>query len=167
KVPVVGVLSMIDIDMFHLDQFLSGLGNGNFAGGLLSTAVPDNGGAGCILYVSDRRGDRDNDGEYDMEDIYAPINAPNDGVLQAGEDVNKSLALNADYADDVAGVFTPTLLGNPGGEAARYKVGIETDVAATQDHKYFRRAVRVINASSDRLTLYGTLNRGYTVASEN
>src|SRR5258706_15007287 len=82
KVPVVGVLSVIDINMGHLDAFLSGAYNTQFLGGLLSTAVPDNGGAGCILYVTDRRGDRDNDGEYDMEDIYAPINAPNDGVLQ-------------------------------------------------------------------------------------
>ena len=165
KVPVVGVLSVIDIDMFHLDQFLSGLGDGEFAGGLLSTAVPNNGGAGCILYVSDRRGDRDNDGEYDMEDIYGPINAPNDGVMQAGEDVNHNNVLNMDYADDLAGVFTPNANVNPNGEAARYKVGLETDVAATQDHKYFRRAVRVINAQT--LRLYGTLNRGYSVASEN
>jgi hypothetical protein len=165
KVPVAGVLSVIDINMGHLDAFLSGAYNGQFLGGLLSTAVPDNGGAGCIMYVSDRRGDRDNDGEYDMEDIYGPINAPNDGVLQPGEDVNKSGTLNADYADDLAGVFTPGT--NVGGESARYKVGIETDVAAVGDHKYFRRAVRVINATSDQLDLYGTVNKGYSIASEN
>jgi hypothetical protein len=165
KVPVNGVLSVIDIDMGHLDTFLSGAYNGQFTGGLLSTAVPDNGGAGCIVYVSDRRGDRDNDGEYDMEDIYGPINAPNDGVLQAGEDVNNSGALNTDYADDLAGVYTPGT--NVGGEGARYKVGLETDVAATQDHKYFRRSVRVINATSNKLALYGTANKGFSIASEN
>ncbi|HEV8487620.1 MAG TPA: pilus assembly PilX N-terminal domain-containing protein [Blastocatellia bacterium] len=165
KVPVVGVMSVIDIDMGHLDTFLSGAYNGQFLGGLLSTAVPDNGGAGCILYVSDRRGDRDNDGEYDMEDIYGPLNGPNDGVLQAGEDVNKSGGLNTDFADDNAGVYSAGT--NVGGEAARYNVGIETDVAAVADHKYFRRAVRVINATSDKLTGYGTLNRGYSIASEN
>jgi len=165
KVPVNGVLSVIDIDMGHLDTFLSGAYNGQFQGGLLSTAVPDNGGAGCIVYVSDRRGDRDNDGEYDMEDIYGPINAPNDGVIQAGEDVNRNGVLNTDYADDNAGTYSAGT--NIGGEAARYKVAIETDVAAVADHKYFRRAVRVINADSSKLALYGTLNRGFSVASEN
>ena len=165
KVPVVGVLSVIDVNMEHLDQFLSGLWNSKFPGGMLSSAVPDNGGAGCILFVSDRRGDRDNDGEYDMEDIYGPINAPNDGTMQSGEDVNHDGTLQADYADDNAGTYAAGT--NVGGESARYKVGLETDVAATQDHKYFRRAVRVFNADSSKLALYGTLNRGYTVASEN
>src|SRR6185503_15183541 len=113
--------------------------------GLKSTDIPDNGGSGCIVYVSDRRGDRDNDGEYDMEDIYGP----NDGVAQPGEDVNRNGALDVDYT----------------WEADRYDVGIETDLAAVQDHKYFRRAVRVINGQT--LTAYGTVNRGYSVSSEN
>ena len=165
KVPVGGVVSVIDIDMGHLDNFLSGTYNGQFLGGLTSANIPDNGGSGCIVYVSDRRGDRDNDGEYDMEDIYGPINGPNDGVMQAGEDVNRSGALNTDYADDNAGAFSPGT--NVGGEAARYNVGLETDVAAVADHKYFRRAVRVINATANKLTGYGTVNRGYSVASEN
>jgi hypothetical protein len=100
-----------------------------------------------------------------MEDIYGPINAPNDGVLQAGEDVNHDGALNTDFADDNAGAYSAGT--NIGGEAARYKVGLETDVAAVGDHKYFRRAVRVINATADKLALYGTLNKGYSIASEN
>ena len=40
--------------------------NGNV--GLKNTDIPDNG--GWVFYVSDRRGDADFDGEYDMEDIY-------------------------------------------------------------------------------------------------
>ena len=145
KVPVVGVLSVIDIDMGNLDRFLSGLWDGQFPNGLRSTNIPDNGGSGCILYVSDRRGDRDNDGEYDMEDIYGP----NDGTMQPGEDVNHNGSLEADYT----------------WESDRYNVSIETDVAALIDWKYFRRAVRVINGQT--LTAYGTLNRGFSVASEN
>ncbi|HEV8485038.1 MAG TPA: hypothetical protein VGV87_15960 [Blastocatellia bacterium] len=145
KVPVVGVLSVIDIDMGNLDRFLSGTWNGQFPNGLKSSDIPDNGGSGCIIYVSDRRGDRDNDGEYDMEDIYGP----NDGVIQPGEDVNHNGTLEADYL----------------WEADRYNVSIESDVAALIDWKYFRRAVRVINGQT--LTAYGTLNRGYSVASEN
>src|SRR6185436_5712884 len=38
-------------------------------------------------------------------------------------------------------------------------------VAALIDWKYFRRAVRVINGQT--LTAYGTVNRGFSVASEN
>jgi hypothetical protein len=145
KVPVVGVMSVVDLDMGNLDRFLSGVFDAQFPGGLTAEDVPDNGGAGCIVYVSDRRGDRDNDGEYDMEDVYGP----NDGVMQPGEDVNKSGVIEADYD----------------WEAARYNVSLETDVAAVTDGKYFRRAVRVINGSV--LTLWGTLNRGFSVASEN
>jgi hypothetical protein len=145
KVPVVGVLSVIDIDMGNLDLFLKGTWDGQFLGGLKSADIPDNGGSGCILYVSDRRGDRDNDGEYDMEDIYGP----NDGTTQPGEDVNRNGALDVDYT----------------WEADRYDVDIATDLGAVQDHKYLRRAVRVINGQT--LTSYGTLNRGYSVASEN
>ena len=150
KVPVAGVLSLIDVDMTNLGRFLRGDWDSNFnanaalPGGSLSGAdVPDNGGAGCIVYISDRRGDADNDGDYDMEDIYGF----NDGVLQPGEDANRNGALDTDY----------------NWEAARYNVSLETDWAAITDLRYFRRAVRVINGE----TLIGTINRGYTVASEN
>jgi hypothetical protein len=153
KVPVNGVLSVIDIDMDNLDLFLSGAWDNQFPGGLKSDQIPDNGGSGCIFYVSDRRGDRDNDGEYDMEDIYGF----NDGVKQPGEDVNGNGVLDVNYAADNGGVGR--------GEADRYNVSIETDLAAVVDHSYFRRAVRVINGET--LTAYGTLNRGYSVASEN
>jgi hypothetical protein len=145
RVPVAGVLSVIDIDMGNLDKFLDGTWDGQFPNGLKAEEVPDNGGAGCIIYVADRRGDRDNDGEYDMEDIFGP----NDGILQPGEDVNKSGGLDVDYT----------------WEAATFAVSVPTDEAALVDHKYFRRAVRATNGET--LTLYGNLNRGYSVASEN
>jgi hypothetical protein len=154
KVPVVGVLSMIDVDMNNLGRFIRGDWDGQFPGGLMSTQIPDNGGAGTIVYVSDRRGDADNDGSYDMEDIFGvfyngttPTGSPNDGIMQPGEDYNRNGALDTDYL----------------WEADRYNVGIETDLAAINDHKYFRRGVRVINGE----TLIGTINKGYTVASEN
>lgn len=157
KVPHNGVISLIDIDMGNLGRFVRGDWDGQFpanaalAGGSLSSDdLPDNSGAGYIVYVSDRRGDRDDDGEHDMEDIYGP----NNGVLEAGEDVNHNGALQADY-DTAANNFC--------GEAARYNVSIETDLAAVKDHKYFRRGVRLINGQ----TLLGTINKGYSVASEN
>lgn len=150
KVPYAGVVSLIDIDMANLGRFVRGDFDGQFTGGLLSTDLPDNGGSGTIVYVSDRRGDRDDDGEYDMEDIYGP----NNGTLQAGEDVNRNGVLDVDFDNGA---------NNNCGEAARYDVSIESDLAATRDFKYFRRGVRLINGE----TLIGTINKGYSVASEN
>lgn len=150
KVPYAGLVSLIDIDMANLGRFVRGDFDGQFPSGLLSTQIPDNGGSGTIVYVSDRRGDRDDDGEYDMEDIYGP----NNGTLQAGEDVNRNGVLDVDF-DGAAN--------NNCGEAARYDVAVETDVAATRDFKYFRRGVRLINGE----TLIGTINKGYSIASEN
>jgi hypothetical protein len=154
KVPVVGVFSMIDIDMDNLGKFIRGDWNGQFPGGLMSTQIPDNGGAGTIVYISDRRGDADDNGIYKMEDTYGvfyngttPTGSANDGILQPGEDFNRSGALDTDYV----------------WESARYNVSLETDIAAIVDHQYFRRGVRVIRGES----LIGTINKGFTIASEN
>jgi hypothetical protein len=154
KVPVNGVISLIDIDMTNLGKFLRGdwdgkfPANGSLPGGSLSSSdVPDNGGAGYIVYVSDRRGDHDDDGEYDMEDIYINSDGTPNGTLQAGEDVNHDGVLNTDY----------------GWEAERYTVSTPTDLAAVTDHKYFRRGVRLINGD----TLIGSTTKGYSIASEN
>lgn len=84
-----------------------------------------------------------------MEDIYGP----NDGVMHAGEDINHNGVLEADY-DSAANNFC--------GEGARYGIGIETDLAAVSDHKYFRRGVRLINGQ----TLFGAINKGYSALSE-
>jgi hypothetical protein len=161
KVPVVGNISLIDVDMTNLGKFLRGDWNSYFpasstlpGGSLSSDDVPNNGGAGCIVYISDRRGDADFDGDYDMEDIYGityvsgtQSGTLNDGVMQPGEDVNRNGTLEADYT----------------WEADRYNVGIETDLAAVTDHKYFRRGVRIINGE----TLIGSTSQGYTISTEN
>jgi hypothetical protein len=154
KVPVNGVISLIDIDMTNLGKFLRGdwdgqfLANAALPGGSLSSGdVPDNSGSGYIVYVSDRRGDHDDDGEYDMEDIYINSDGTPNGTLQAGEDVNHDGTLNTDY----------------GWEAEHFTVSTPSDVAAVTDHKYFRRGVRLINGA----TLIGTINKGYSIASEN
>ncbi len=136
-----GVMSVIDIDVANLRKFLRGDYDTQFPGGLLSTQVPRD--RGWIMYVSDRRGDRDNDGEYDMEDVYGP----NDGTLQINEDVNGNGTLDVDYA----------------WEGARYSDTLKADVAAVFDQRYFRRAVRLINGDQ----LPGDINNGFTLASEN
>ena len=169
-VPWNGVMSLIDLDVANLKRFLDGDYDGEMptttkfaiaAGrGLRSTDIPN--ANGWVLYISDRRGDADFDGEYDMEDIYGD----NDNVLQPGEDINKNLSLDRDYGNEAprytkdglfSSVFTPNSYAAP-------------TVAASVEHKFYRRAVRLINGE----TLPGVYNaatpadtRGFTVASEN
>ncbi|MBP6004748.1 MAG: hypothetical protein KA746_15060 [Pyrinomonadaceae bacterium] len=161
NVPWAGVMSVVDIDVGNLRQFLNGTWDTRMPTGtpyytatghvLRSTDIPQNN--GWVLYVSDRRGDFDFDGEYDMEDVFGN----NDGNLQIGEDVNGTGNLQADYTN----------------EAVRYTgtgSNISPDIAAVFDHKFYRRAVRLKNGS----TVPGIYNastpsntRGFTAASEN
>ena len=163
-VPQNGVMSIIDIDVRNFKKFLDGKYNNDFPTGtpfyaktghkLRSTGtaatndVPN--ANGWVVYISDRRGDYDFDGEYDMEDVFGG----NDGTLQPGEDVNDNGKLDYDYNN----------------EAVRYSDTFSPDVAAVLDHKPYRRGVRLINAQ----TLPGNYDsanpdntKGFTVASEN
>lgn len=156
KVPSSGVMSLVDIDIANLRRFLSGSFDGQFPQNtpfanaqkntLRSTDVPS--ANGWVVYVSDRRGDYDFDGAYDMEDIFP------DGVLQSNEDLNKNNILEKDF----------------GREAPTYTTAVARGQAATADHLYYRRAVRLINASTipgnyDSTTPNNT--KGFTFASEN
>lgn len=160
NVPASGVMSMVDIDVGNLRKFLmgdydaimpTGTPYANANGTILkSTAIPES--AGWVLHISDRRGDADFDGEYDMEDIFP------DNVLQFNEDVNGTGFLDTSYGS------------NNIGEAVRYTVSVPRGQAATADHTYYRRGVRLINGS----VLPGNYNsstpentRGFTVSSEN
>ncbi len=179
RVPWAGVMSMVDIDVANLKRFLDGNFDGGVNPGLPAAGTPfsiANGRAlrsddipqpqnivpksgGWVLYVSDRRGDFDFDGEYDMEDVYGP----NDGNLQLGEDANQNNILEASYAR----------LTCPLCEAVRYTGAgsdITTDIAAVFEHRHFRRGVRLINGQTipgfyDTVTPTNT--RGFSVASEN
>lgn len=163
-----GVMSMIDIDMANLRKFLRGDYNGLFPintpfaasngnVGLTNNNIPELN--GWVLYVSDRRGDADFDGELDMEDIYGA--APgNDGILQRGEDLQP------------LGTFGNGVLNTSYGvETERYNtLTVTPDVVAVNDHKYYRRGVRLINGTTlpgiyDAVTAANT--RGFTLASEN
>ncbi len=168
NVPWAGVMSMVDIDIGNLKKFLDGNWDANMPTGTpyaiatshvlrgddipqQSNSAPKSG--GWVLYVSDRRGDYDFDGEYDMEDVYGN----NDGIMQIGEDVNRNGSLQTDYTN----------------EAPRYTGGqsnVTPDIAAVFDHKYYRRGVRLINAQTIP-GVYDTTtpanSKGFTVASEN
>lgn len=169
NVPWAGVMSMVDIDIGNLKKFLDGTWDANMPTGTPyyaatghvlrgndipqqnNSASPKSG--GWVLYVSDRRGDYDFDGEYDMEDIYGP----NDGTLQVGEDVNLNNTLQADYTN----------------ESVRYtgaNSNVSPDIAAVFDHRFYRRGVRLINGqvipgTYDTVTPSNT--KGFTFASEN
>ncbi|MCY7348118.1 MAG: hypothetical protein LH614_18150 [Pyrinomonadaceae bacterium] len=197
KVPWAGVMSMVDVDVSNLRRFLSGAFDANMPATTkyavdeghvlrnhptnpLLNDVPQNG--GWVVYFSDRRGDSDFDGEYDMEDIYGN----NDGNLQTGENVNNSPTTNANGGLDT-NFWT---LANPTGEAAKYTVEgafnlpaaaspytptntssfVSPGYAASVDHPYYRRGMRLINAE----VLPGQYDwansdntKGFTVASEN
>lgn len=161
KVPWNGVMSMVDIDIANLKTFLDGgfdtrtpLGTpfATAAGRRLKASdIPE--ANGYVLYVSDRRGDYDFDGEYDMEDVYGG----NDGLLQPGEDINNNGTLQADYFNEAVKYTGTGASENP-------------DVAAVLEHKFFRRGVRLINGRTlpGRYDAVNSKNtKGFTVASEN
>ncbi|MEO6587957.1 MAG: hypothetical protein ABIP06_01405 [Pyrinomonadaceae bacterium] len=161
KVPWNGVMSMVDIDVGNLKAFFDGFYDSKTPSGtpfattagrtLRGSDIPE--ANGWVLYVSDRRGDYDFDGEYDMEDIYGN----NDGVLQAGEDINNNNRLDADY----------------GNEAVKYNgfgAAEQPEIAAVLEHKFYRRGVRLVNGTKlpGNYSSTNPLNtRGFTVASEN
>ena len=179
-----GVMSLIDIDVANLRRFLRGDFNGRFplntpfaiakGSGLtaswttaIASDVPQK--EGWVFYVSDRRGDGDFDGEYDMEDIYSAAPGNTGGFEQLGEDVNRNAILDAKYINP-APFSLACLFGAPNCEAARFADFWAPDLAAVIDHKYYRRGVRLINGT----TLPGIYvaatpanTRGFTVSSEN
>lgn len=185
QLPLNGVMSMVDIDVANLRRFLRGDFDGLFpvdtefavskgGVGLVSGDVPIEN--GWVLYISDRRGDTDFDGEYDMEDVYG-ASPGNDGTLQLGEDANRNNTLERKFASFTG--FSRTtpevrISGcNAAGsdcEAPLYADTWPPDFAAVTEHKYYRRGVRLVNGT----VLPGVYNattpsatRGFTVASEN
>ncbi len=162
NVPKAGVMSIVDIDVTNLRNFLNGgydalLPNAGTvfttANGrkLQSTDVPE--ANGWVLYVSDRRGDSDFDGEYDMEDIYGNT----DGILQPGEDINNNNRLDIDFLNEGVRFTGASTADSPA-------------AAAAIDHQFYRRGVRLINGTQ-LPGIYDGANplntKGFSVASEN
>jgi hypothetical protein len=144
------------VNVANLRTFLDGGFDGAFPNGLSSADIPQNGGRGVILYISDRRGDADNDGVHDMENVY--IGTYTDDSLQPGEDIAGDNAPGeVDLAPD------GSLQADYIWESARYNASLPADFAAVVDHRYFRRAVRLVRGQ----VLPGDATRGFTLASEN
>lgn len=167
RIPLNGAMGLIDVDINNLRQFLMGtwdnltpnvgtkFSTAN-ARGLRAADVPTSN--GWVLYISDRRGDHDFDGEYDGEDIYGN----NDGILQPGEDINRNGVLDTNYVNE-APMYTAN--------QATYQW--DADRAAVIESPYFRRGVRLINGTTIPGNYdLGAVNpavptRGFTFASEN
>lgn len=160
RVPVNGVMGLIDFDVANFRRLVNGDFNGTMPGGLTGAQISNNG-EGWIVYFSDRRGDIDNDGQYDNENVYVGDTAAAVSVadaafttgFQPGEDVNFDGVLNVSYDNAGAGV----------GESATFATGQEADIAAVTDTPWFRRGQRLINGT----LLPGNEFDGFTVASEN
>jgi hypothetical protein len=205
-----GVMSMINIDIANLRRFLRGDFNGLFPEGAVADPnstpfsraaagnlgvractfqipsptpcdIPENG--GWVLYVSDRRGDGNFDGEYDMEDVYG-ANPGNNNALDPGEDLDGPTVGGVGFVPRFgAGVLDTRYWNNamtqcvdrfnvviPNCDAARYSDAWNADRAAVMDHPYYRRGVRLINGTTvpgiyDSVTASNT--KGFTVSSEN
>lgn len=152
-----GVMSLIDIDVANLRRFLNGEFNNlfpnttpfaaaNSGNGLKNTDVPQS--RGWVMFFSDRRGDDDFDGKYDMEDVNPNTNSVVD------EDIDNDGNITVDYDEAPNPVDS----------------GIDIGYAAVTDQAYYRRGVRLINGT----TVPGNYNsaaeqntQGFTFSSEN
>ncbi len=161
RVPVNGVMGMIDFDVTNFKRLVDGAFNGTMPGGLTSAGIPDNDGIGWIVYFSDRRNDLDNDGQYDNENVY--VAAPTDTTgFTPGEDVNRNGTMQTSYdtATPANGNAIPI---NGNGESATFSTAIEADIAAFTETSYNRHAQRLLNGT----VLPGNEFKGFSFASEN
>lgn len=159
RLPRNGIMSMVDIDIANLRRFLRGDFDNLFPNNPgLRSAIPNEN--GWVVYVSDRRGDTNFDGELDMEDVYGS-GLGNNGNLDPGEDLDGPNRPGRGFLD--GGSF-PT-------ETDRYRDNtLIPDRAAVNDHRHFRRGVRLVNGSV-LPGIYDSSNPqnslGFTLASEN
>ena len=154
-----GVMSIVDIDVANLRQFLKGDFDNNMPTNteyarnhsnqpLKAADIPQI--RGWVLYFSDRRGDKNFDGRYNMEDVF-----PGNDELTDEDLDNDGTIIKAS---------------NSGGEAPGADSTVGAGLAAVTDHSFYRRGVRLINGK----TLPGKYDysapattKGFTLAAEN
>jgi hypothetical protein len=184
KLPRNGVMSLVDIDVANLRRFFRGDFNGLFPSGsvasgfgtpfseanggtgLRNSDIPQNG--GWVVYVSDRRGDVNFDGELDMEDVYG-LDPGNNNNLDPGEDLDFLRPAGYPGRGVLDGGANPIETAKYNDTRLNYNP-LFPDQAAVWGHDFYRRGVRLINGSVlpgvyDSTTPANT--RGFTLASEN
>jgi len=181
-----GMMSMVEINMRNLARWADGVFDNNLLAGTNAVSANINTSNGCIVYVSDRRGDKvkpeidsvglllSTNGMVDNEDIYGPNDAldPGEDVIDAGTDGATNLLKETSLQKDVSELPDPNQgsagfpMGLTGTRVERAKVA----AAWTNPNNYFRRAVRLFNAENLQITgASGKLSatQGLTVATEN
>ncbi len=168
-----GITSIVEINMRNLARWVAGTFDGNLLAGTPAISANINAPDGCILYISDRRGDKVRNqgginvtnGIVDNEDIYGP-----NGTLDPGEDVNGDGVL----ANDQTELPSPATFsaGNIYTRAQNVASWMNLDPGDPLNlrSRYFRRAVRLFNAETLQVDGPGTdltTTRGITVATEN
>jgi len=185
-----GMTSVIEINMRNLARWVDGVYDTTLLKNTTAVSGNIDGSNGYILYISDRRGDRVKseldragnpinmtNGLVDNEDIYGQ-NGTNGAVCSASVDQN-----GCDLGEDVNGngVLSRDLLELPystgTGAGTIWSVGAgtrrtraETVESWTNPSNYFRRAVRLFDASDLQITgAAGKLSstKGITVSTEN
>jgi hypothetical protein len=181
-----GMMSVVEINMRNLARWVDGVYDTNLLAGTNAASTNIAASNGCIVYVSDRRGDKvkpeidsvgvllSTNGLVDNEDIYGPNDAldPGEDVIDAGTDGATNLLKKSSLQKDVSELPDPLQgsagfpLDQTGTREARAKLA----AAWTNPNNYFRRAVRLFNAENLQITgASGKLSatQGLTVATEN
>lgn len=152
-----GVMSVVDIDVANFRKFLMGDFDGKFPTttpyaiskgymGLKSSDIPNN--RGWVVYFSDRRGDFNFDGKYNMEDVY-PFG---DSVID--EDLDGNGIIDKDFSN----------------EAPTQDSTADAGYSSVTDHSFYRRTARLINGEvlpGKYDTADSKNTTGFTFASEN
>jgi hypothetical protein len=167
-----GVMHYITLDVANLSKWFEGAMPYDASSG--GDAFSTNN--GYAVYVSDRRNNRDaanlETGEYGWEDFVNPLSGTGvpDGLLNVGEDVNASTALDM-YGqfpsyDGVSNTLPPGFAGMPAPFNSATTVRPTTQIgagAAKVNRAYlFRRALKLVNGS-----LGNIVAPGLTIAAEN
>ena len=131
-----GVMSLVDIDVKNLRRFFNGEFDLEFPNGL--NAVDISSDRGWVLYISDRRGDRDFDGNYNEDASLEGPMYPTLGRKNLGE-VSRSGAAVSDHQ--------------------YYRRGVRLINAEQLPGRYNRTTTPCVENAND--------TQGFTVASEN
>jgi hypothetical protein len=158
-----GVMHYVELDVANLARW--------FTGAIGATGNNAMNTTGYVVYFSDRRTNRNalgaETGEYGFEDLVNPASAngtPN-GVLDTGEDLNSSGALDT-YGETP--VLPPGAASPLDGTATPWTTtGVTPAIARVNLPLFFRRGLKLVNGQVINLGNANGVALGLTIASEN
>lgn len=173
-----GMTSVIEINMRNLARWVDGVYDNTLLKGTPAISANIDGRDGYVVYISDRRGDRRKteldragkpiqmtNGTVDNEDIYGPNNTldPGEDVLVADTDKGTLQKDTLELPDPSGGTIWTV------GSGTR-RTRAETVQSWANPNNYFRRSVRLFNASNLQISgATGKLSttKGITISTEN